>query len=248
MTISQTKPLPAEPAAVRRPNRILVVDDDPAACELMHEILTAAEMDCVTMTDSRQAADRLVHEKFDAIFLDERMPDLEGIELVRLVRATGLNRSTPIVMITGEQDRTLLGRAFEAGVNFFLFKPIERHRILRLIRVSEDSIQREARRFNRVKLQCNVALECEARRVTGTTLDISLGGLFVRASQALPVGASVIVKLEIRAGQAPLRFGARVVRVSGEDCMGLQLDSGPSDDHRALQEFLLPHVLADRTR
>ncbi len=83
-------------------------------------------------------------------------------------------------MITGEGDRTLLGRAFEAGVNFFLFKPIERHRILRLIRVSADSIEREARRFSRVKLRCNVALECESKRLTGTTLDISLGGLFVR--------------------------------------------------------------------
>jgi CheY-like chemotaxis protein len=246
MTLSQTKPPPAGPPVAKRPSHILVVDDDAAACELMDEILTAAEMECVAMTDSRQAAARLVQEKFDAIFLDERMPELEGVELARLVRATGLNRSTPIVMITGETDRTVLARAFEVGVNFFLFKPIDRHRILRLIRVSEDSIEREARRFNRVKLNCNVALECESKRLTGTTLDISLGGLFVRASQAFPVGSSVIVQLEIRAGQRPLRFGARVVRVSGEDCMGLQIDNVRSEDHRALQEFLLPLVLAER--
>ncbi len=137
MTTSQAKPLPAEPAVLMRPRRILVVDDDAAACELLYEILTAAEVDCLTMTNSRQAAARLVQEKFDAIFLDERMPQLEGVELARLVRATGLNRSTPIVMITGEGDRTLLARAFEAGVNFFLFKPIDRHRILRLIRVRQ---------------------------------------------------------------------------------------------------------------
>jgi CheY-like chemotaxis protein len=246
MTTSQTKPLQAEAAAAKRPIRVLVVDDDAAACELIYDILVAAEMDCITMTDSRQAAARLAREKFDAIFLDERMPELDGIELARLARATGMNRSTPIVMITGEEDRTLLTRAFESGVNFFLFKPIDRHRILRLIRVSEDSIEREARRFNRVKLQCNVALECESKRLTGTTLDISLGGLFVRASQVLPVGSNVIVKLEIRAGQAPLRFGARVVRVSGEDCMGLQLENVRSEDQRALQEFLLPLVLAER--
>jgi len=246
MTISQTKPLQPESSAAKRPARVLVVDDDSAACELIYDILTSAEMGCATMTDSRQAAARLAREKFDAIFLDERMPELNGIELARLIRATGLNRSTPIVMITGEEDRTLLARAFEVGVNFFLFKPIDRHRLLRLIRVSEESIEREARRFNRVKLQCNVALEFESRRLTGTTLDISLGGLFVRASQALPVGSNVIVKLEIRAGQAPLRFAARVVRVSGEDCMGLQLENTRSEDQRALQEFLLPLVLADR--
>jgi CheY-like chemotaxis protein len=246
MTISETKSLPAEPDMLMRPRRILVIDDDAAACELLYEILTASEMDCLTMTDSRQAPDRLVQEKFDAIFLDERMPHLEGVELTRLVRATGLNRSTPIVMITGEGDRTLLTRAFEAGVNFFLFKPIDRHRILRLIRVSAGSIEREARRFSRVKLQRNVALEFESKRLAGTTLDISLGGLFVRVSQVLPVGSSVIVKLEIRMGQPPLRLAARVVRVIGEDSMGLEFDSARSEDHQALQEFLLPHVLAER--
>jgi uncharacterized protein (TIGR02266 family) len=245
MTTSQTKPLQAETAASKRPTRILVVDDDAAACELMQDILGASEMDCVAMTDSRQAAARLAREKFDAIFLDEHMPELGGIQLARLIRATGINRSTPIVMITGEEDRTLLARAFEVGVNFFLFKPIDRHRLLRLLRVSEETIQREARRFNRVKLQCNVALECDSKRLTGTTLDISLGGLFVRASQALPVGSNVIVKLEIQPGQAPLRFSARVVRVAGEDCMGLQLENSSSNDQRALQEFLLPHVLAE---
>jgi PleD family two-component response regulator len=247
MTTSQTKVLQSESGVAKRPNHILVVDDDVAACDLIYEILTAAEMDCATMTDSRQAASRLAHEKFDAVFLDERMPGLDGIELARLIRSTGLNRSTPIVMITGEEDRTLLARAFQVGVNFFLFKPIDRHRLLRLIRVSEESIEREARRFNRVKLQCNVALESESKRLTGTTLDISLGGLFVRASQVLPVGSNVVVKLEIRADRAPLRFSARVVRVSGEDCMGLQLDNARSADHLALQEFLLPLVLAQRS-
>jgi uncharacterized protein (TIGR02266 family) len=246
MTISQTKSLQAEVVATKRPTRVLVVDDDAAACELMQEILTAFEMDCATMTDSRQAAARLVRERFDAIFLDERMPELGGIEVARLIRATGINRSIPIVMITGDEDRTLLARAFEVGVNFVLFKPIDRHRILHLLRVSEETIQREARRFNRVKLQCNVALECESKRLTGTTLDISLGGLFVRASQVLPVGSNVVVKLEIRSGQAPLRLGARVVRVSGEDCMGLQLENVRSEDQRALQEFLLPLALAER--
>jgi CheY-like chemotaxis protein len=244
--MTQTTPQQTEPCAAKRTVRVIVVDDDVAACELMYEILTAAEMDCVTMTASRQAAARLAREKFDAIFLDERMPELDGIELARLVRSTGLNRSTPIVMITGEQDRTLLTRAFESGVNFFLFKPVDRHRILRLIRVTEDSIEREARRFNRVKLQCNVSIECGSKHVTGTTLDISLGGLFVRAACALPVGSNVVMKIEIRPGQPPLRLGARVVRVAGDDCMGLRIESIGSQDHRALQEFLLPLVLAER--
>ena len=45
-------------------------------------------------------------------------------------------------MITGKQDRTVKRRAFEAGVEFFLFKPVERNKLLCLIRVKEGPIER----------------------------------------------------------------------------------------------------------
>ena len=108
------------------PSRILVVDDDPTVCELIQEVLAAAEMESFALTDSRQAATRITQERFDAIFLDVRMPPPDGIELTRQIRASGLNRRTPIVVITGEEDNAVLKRAFEAGASFFLFKPIDR--------------------------------------------------------------------------------------------------------------------------
>ncbi|MGA3294072.1 MAG: response regulator [Candidatus Acidiferrales bacterium] len=225
--------------------RVLVVDDDAIMCELIQEILTSAGMECVTMTDSPKAASHLTQVKFDAIFLDERMPSLDGIGLTRHVRASGLNQSTPIVMITGEDDRTLLGRAFEAGVNFFLFKPVDRHRILHLIRVTADSIEREARRFQRVKVRRKVSIECGTERLSGSTFDLSFGGMFVQTSYVLPVGLSVVVRLELKPGQPPIRLAARVARVSGDDCMGLQIENVGSPEHKAFQEFLLPLVLAE---
>jgi PleD family two-component response regulator len=80
------------------------------------------------------------------------MPAPDGAELARQVRASRVNASTVIVMITGEQDRTVMGRAFEAGVEFFLFKPVERNKLLKLIRATEGPIERERRRFTRVRL------------------------------------------------------------------------------------------------
>jgi CheY-like chemotaxis protein len=225
--------------------RVLVVDDDPAACELMHEILTSADMKCVAMTDSRKAASLLTQERFDSIFLDERMPGLDGLELARRVRAGGVNRSTPIVMITGEDDRSLLARAFKEGVNFFLFKPVDRYRILRLIRVTEGSIQHEARRFQRVRVHCKVSIELGTQRLSGATLDLSLGGMFVQASGSLPIGSNVTIKLELKPGQPPIRLGGRIARVAADDCMGLQIDSASSQDYKAFQEFLLPLVLRE---
>jgi CheY-like chemotaxis protein len=225
------------------PSRILVVDDDPTVCELIQEVLAAAEMESFALTDSRQAATRITQERFDAIFLDVRMPPPDGIELTRKIRASGLNRRTPIVVITGEEDNAVLKRAFEAGASFFLFKPIDRHRMLRLIRVTEGSIQHEARRYQRVKTSCKVSLECGQERVSGITLDVSLGGMFVQAQCALPVGSSVQVGLELKLGTPPLRLPARVVRRSGDDCVGLQIEKAGPVEIKRLQEFLLPLIL-----
>lgn len=225
------------------PRRMLVVDDDPTVCELIQEVLATAEMESFTLTDSAQAATHAAEERFDAIFLDVRMPPPDGIELTRQIRALGPNRRTPIVIITGEEDNAVLARAFDAGASFFLFKPIDRHRMLRLIRITEGSIQHEARRYQRVKTNCNVSLECGQERISGTTLDVSLGGMLVRAPSALPVGSSVQVSLELKSGTPPLRLTARVVRCSVQDCMGLQIEKAEHEEAKRLQEYLLPLIL-----
>jgi len=226
-------------------SRVLVVDDNPVICELIQEVLNSAEMEAFTLTDSSQAALHLAREKFDAVFLDVRMPSPDGIEITRRLRAAGLNRSTPVVIITGEEDNGVLKRAFEAGASFFLFKPIDRHSILRLIRVTESSIQREARRYQRVRTSCKVSLECGQERISGTTLDVSLGGMFVQAPHAFPIGPTVQASLELKVGTPPLRLTARVVRSPGENCMGLQIENAGAEETKRLQEFLLPLILAE---
>ncbi len=226
------------------PARILVVDDDPLTGELICEILRSAGMDAGFLTSSSEAADRLNREKYHAVFLDMRMPAPDGAELARQIRASRVNASTVIVMITGEQDRTVMGRAFEAGVEFFLFKPVERNKLLKLIRATEGSIERERRRFTRVRLRCRVWLESGSERLEGMTLDLSLGGALVQSHRAFPTGTFVTVTLELEAGTPSMRSGARVIRTIGTDCMGVELENlGPKESLR-LQEFLLPLILA----
>jgi CheY-like chemotaxis protein len=226
------------------PAQVLVVDDDPLTCELICEILRSTGMEANSVTDSAEAAKRLRHEKYHAVFLDMRMPPPDGVELARQVRASRVNASTVIVMITGEEDRTLMQRAFEAGVEVFLFKPVERNKLLRLIRVAEGPIQRERRRFTRVRLRCRVSMESANDRLEGTTLDLSLGGVLVQSHYAFPPGTHVRVSLELEAGAAPLRSAARVVRTVGADCMGVQYENLGSAESNRLQEFLLPLILA----
>jgi CheY-like chemotaxis protein len=229
------------------PTRVLVVDDDPVVCELIQEVLESAEMETTTTTNSRQAATSLDLEKFQVVFVDMNMPHPNGVELTRHIRASSLNQTALIVMITAENDRAILGKAFQAGVNFLLYKPLDRHGILRLMRVADGAIQRELRRFQRVKVSCKVSVESKQGQLNGTTLDISMGGMFVQTSQGLPVGSSVHVRLELKPGAPALNLAARVARVVGTDCLGLQLDDNGPGAAKRLQEFLLPLILATTT-
>jgi len=225
------------------PARVLVVDDDAPTCELIREILCSAGMEAASLTSSTEAASRLRTEKFHAIFLDVRMPPPDGIELARQIRASRTNASSVIVMITGEEDRTVMARAFQAGVEFFLFKPVDRGKLLQLICATGGSIERERRRFMRVKLRCKVSINSPETSLDGNTLDLSLGGMLVHAERTFPQGTSLTVNLDIERGLAPLRSAARVVRVVGSDCMGIQFENlGPNESNR-LQQFLLPLIL-----
>ena len=105
-------------------------------------------------------------------------------------------------------------------------------------------MQREARRYQRVKVNCKVSIELNQEQVSGIALDLSLGGMFVQASRTLPMGSIVLVRLELGPGAPPLNLAARVVRSSANNSMGLQLENNGPEQNKKLQEYLLPLVLA----
>jgi DNA-binding response OmpR family regulator len=226
--------------------RILVVDDEPALCELIETVLTSAGMEVQAIAESAKAADVLEKEKFDAVFLDVRMPSPSGIELAQRMRASGFNQRTPVVMITGDADPSLLKRGFEAGANFFLFKPVDRRGLLRLVRASQGSIQHERRRFQRVPVACKVALEYKGQRLQGNTVDLSLNGMLVETNGALPTNARPDITLHLTVG-SPLRTRGLVVRTTGQR-MGVLLDAMGTLESSRLQDFLLPLILAAMER
>jgi len=222
--------------------RILVVDDDPAFCEYLRQLVQAAGHEAHSVQDGGLAADRLRKEKFDAVFLDLHMPPPDGLELARRIRAPGLNRKTTLVMITGEENPAVLREAFEAGVQFFLTKPVKRDQVVRVLNASQASMLREKRRFQRVPVRCPVVLSFDQDRIEGTTIDLSAGGMNVTAARVLPLGTAVDVSVELGRGAPPFRAPAQVVRADAG--MGLQFGRLSADEQGRLQEYLLPLVLA----
>lgn len=223
--------------------KVLIVDNESAMCQLMEAVLSSAGIEVETLTSSSAAAERLQQEKFDAVFLDVRMPSPDGFALSRQMRAAGFNLKTPIIMMTAGNDPAAMRQGFEAGASFFLFKPIDRGRLMRVLRATQGTIQRERRRFQRVAVRCKVAIHSDQKKLEGVTLDLSLNGLLALTTLALPVGSRGEVSLELAPDGPPVRAGGRVARVLGEDRMGIELDHISLAHSERLQEFLLPLII-----
>jgi CheY-like chemotaxis protein len=233
-----------------RPYDILIVEDSSDDVKLFLRALQKVQIDMdreikpVCVSNGTEAAAKILERKYDAIFLDINLPPPDGVELTRQIRGTEVNQTTPIVILTGAEDRGLMTRAFQAGANLFLSKPIDRMRLLRLIQVSSVPIDRERRRLQRVKVKCKVAIESGKDRFDAQTVDISLNGMLVRSNRALPVGSVVNVAVTPETGAEPIRSVARVVRIAGNDFMALKLESLGKNESTRLGEFLVPLIAA----
>ena len=108
--------------------RFFAVDDDPTVLELLGLILKQEGHGTVeTESSARDALKVLADDTdgFDCLILDIAMPDIDGIELCRLVRSMPAYSATPIIMLTAKDDSSFIERAFSAGANDYITKPFD---------------------------------------------------------------------------------------------------------------------------
>ncbi len=118
---------------------ILAVDDSPSMREMVRIALTSAGFDVTSASDGQEALEIARKSSgFDLVLSDVNMPVMDGIELIRALRAEAVFRHTPILMLTTEAgpDRKKEGK--EAGATGWIVKPFDpaqlvatMHRVLR---------------------------------------------------------------------------------------------------------------------
>src|SRR3979411_2434963 len=129
--------------------KLLVVEDDLARLELMVEVFTSLKAEVHPVSDSEKADDMINQEKFDGIFPDLEMPNLSGFDLARLIRKSSWNKSTPIIIVTGRDERDTMQAAFAIGATFFLQKPVDRQKLSNLFRTVSGGMLENRRKYTR---------------------------------------------------------------------------------------------------
>jgi diguanylate cyclase (GGDEF)-like protein len=122
--------------------KLLAVDDDPAISEALAALLAPVGLEVTTLNDPRQFWERLDTIKPDLLVLDLDMPDLDGIDLCRAVRADVRFGQLPVLFLTARTDSESVQRLFEAGADDYVTKPI----------VGPELVTRIQNRLDRVHL------------------------------------------------------------------------------------------------
>ncbi|WP_271164689.1 ATP-binding protein [Brevundimonas intermedia] len=108
-----------------RPLRVLVVDDHDINRRAVQLILQPLGCDIVTAADGMIALERCAETVFDVIFMDVRMPELDGRETTRRLRAGGgPNARTPVVAVTADTAPEDVAACQAAGMAYFVSKPL----------------------------------------------------------------------------------------------------------------------------
>jgi DNA-binding NtrC family response regulator len=114
-----------------RQTLILIVDDSFADGESLKAILEERGYSVVTVGTGAEALARVREKRFDIIFLDVRLPDIDGVALFEQVKA--VDPEAAVIMMTGYSEEELVQKAVSQGVYACIYKPFDINRILTLV-------------------------------------------------------------------------------------------------------------------
>jgi len=107
------------------PKSVLYADDDPGLRRLVERGLSAHGIRVVTVENGRAAVDRLAKDEFDVVALDHYMPEMDGLQALKLIQE--MPNHPPVIIVTGAQDSTIAVTALKAGAFDYVLKDVSGH-------------------------------------------------------------------------------------------------------------------------
>lgn len=114
--------------------RIMVVDDDPDAINLIENILGKDEYDIIKVSNATEVGLKAIQISPDLILLDFLMPEINGFEVCRALRSNDMTRFIPIMAVTCLSKDSDIERIFACGADEYLAKPFKVDQLLEKVK------------------------------------------------------------------------------------------------------------------
>ena len=123
---------------------VLAVDDEPFNLEIIKEYLLTIDIETICVESGEQALIVLQNspQKFSAVLLDRMMPGIDGIEVLKQIKADESTNRLPVIMQTAKAGKDNMLEGLNAGAHYYLSKPYDQQTLLAIISTAIRDYQR----------------------------------------------------------------------------------------------------------
>lgn len=161
---------------MRKKHRILIVDDEEIARKNLAHVLTKEDYEAVAVANGKDALGELEKAEFDVVLTDLRMPDLDGMELLRKIRTRWPD--TRVIMITGYATIPSAIEAMQKGAFHYIPKPFKLEEVRAVVKQALDS--RASRAHSKGSVLCFAGPPGTGKTSLGRSIARALGRKFTR--------------------------------------------------------------------
>ena len=237
-------------------SKLLVVDDDANNRDMLSRRLVRRGYEVDVAEDGQSALDQILRENYDLVLLDQMMPGMSGLDVLRLLRGTYSQSDLPVIMVTAIDQSQAVVEALDQGANDYVVKPVDmpvvlariqsqlsRSRADKLLKISDPLTGLS----NRVLLLDRLA-ETAAHREAGSAVALLLldldGFKIINDSFGHSAGDQILVNVASRlqvamAGSGIPQDMSLVARIGGDEFVVLLEQLTGENQPAQLAESLL---------
>jgi uncharacterized protein (TIGR02266 family) len=233
-------------------NKVLLASSGDLFREVKNSFLYRDEYDLLFADDGVSAYEMAAEERPALIFMDMVLPELNGDECCRRLKAHQDLRNIPVIMVAHGDREEELQRCERVGCDDILLKPINRQLFIEACRRHLQISQRGAPRVA-LRLSVHYGIGEEERELREYSINVSSGGLFIETPY--PPAASTPLRLEffLPGQERPIRCLGKVAWLNAEDGkqnpqlpkgMGVQFVDMSLEDMRLIRSFIMQELVA----
>lgn len=214
-------------------NGAVLAGDAQVLCAL-NAAMDRLSIDTTVYTKPQSLSAAVTSSRFDSVVLD--MDNPRALEMLRLTRGSDQNCGALILAIVSSP--TSARTALQAGANFVLHKPLTPAQATSCIRSGYPRMFRSRRKHPRVNVTLSATIAHMKRKICGTILDLSRGGLAFRCESKLPINETITIAFKLPGEKANIHATGVVAWCGADRTTGFRFTYVPDDDAKRLGLWL----------
>jgi response regulator RpfG family c-di-GMP phosphodiesterase len=213
---------------------LLFTNDAEVVC-VMNQILESFAIKAEIYRELDSALDAVTHRRLDAVIVDWDGA-FDPTRIVRATRKSSPNSNSIIVAMVSRQSET---HALLVGANFMIHKPANIEHARRCMRAAYGTMLQNRRRAARVAVDIAVVARiAEVGEIEARISDLSVGGLALQCSRALPINREVLAQFELPGIPGVIHVTGKIVNANSTGRAGVRFSFIPEEDRSSLEGWL----------